>query len=117
MGVPFDVDLLGHRHTLEVFVQDPTGLGSPPSEIDRDLMIHGKLKQLVERWKTIGLDVLPKLRLDQNRRIERQYNADVDARLLRALRHEERHRRPRGVIVPMGCRNQQSRHRPLPPSP
>jgi hypothetical protein len=59
LGVPFDVDLLNDRHTLEVFIQDPTGLGSPPSEVDRDLMIHGELKQLVERRKTIGLDVLP----------------------------------------------------------
>lgn len=59
LGVPFDVDLLGHRHTLEVFVQDPPGLRSPPSDVDRDLMVHDELEQLFEWGESVRLHVLP----------------------------------------------------------
>ncbi len=47
LRIAFHVNLLCDRNSLEVFIQDPPGLGSGPSDEDRDLVIHRKREEFL----------------------------------------------------------------------
>jgi len=63
LRVSLHVDLLDHWYVLEVFIQDPTGLRSPTSDVHRDLVVNSELKQVLERREPIRLDVFAQVRL------------------------------------------------------
>src|SRR5436305_1041288 len=83
------VDELGIL-ALQVSVRDPTGLRAAASDVNPHLIIDRKLKQLLQRRHADAQQAIAHGILEDDRRVIREDDLDVVARLFGPFRNMER---------------------------